>query len=78
VLRVDVRMTAFGASYPLALVPAKVSCPNRQLSLGSGRGNASSCPKADTASSDFARCVTEDECAFFAVRKGYLASAAHR
>jgi hypothetical protein len=41
--------TGIGASYPLALVPAKVSCPNRQRSLGPGRGNASSCPRADIA-----------------------------
>src|SRR6516225_916669 len=34
----------FGASHPLAISPAEVSCPNRQQSLGPGRGNASSCP----------------------------------
>jgi hypothetical protein len=33
---------------PVALIPAKVSCPNPQRSLGSGRGNASSCPEAGT------------------------------
>jgi hypothetical protein len=32
-------MTAFGASRPLALVSAKVSSPNRQRSLGPGRGS---------------------------------------
>ena len=32
-------LTASGASCPLALVPAKVSSPERQLSFGPSRGN---------------------------------------
>jgi len=42
-----VDIAAFGASHPLPLVPAKVSCLNRQRSLGPRRRNASSCPIAD-------------------------------
>ena len=43
-MNVFTRTTANGASHPLALAPGEVSCPNRQRSLGPGRGNASSCP----------------------------------
>jgi hypothetical protein len=53
-------MTGYGASRPLAIVPAKVSSANRKPALDLDAGDYSSCPKAasDTGSVIDGRAMT--------------------
>jgi len=48
----SIEMAAIGATYPLAVVPAKVSCPNRHRPHASVNSNAGPCPLRDLSSRD--------------------------